>query len=102
LKEGLLLNLKNFNKSTAELRSNLILMGEQDAVLYIDSISVNSEAAEILLTLTKQVSNLTLDQLCIKTEELPGNFKFFLYHPQTNTKTYTFGYYLRDQYLVIK
>ncbi|KRN94067.1 hypothetical protein [Pediococcus stilesii] len=98
------MNLKNFIKSTAELDPSLILKGDQDQVSFISKILVDSENQIILLTLslTKPTSPLRLFDLRKQTSSAPSGFKFYLFNPQKQQKTYTFGYYLRDQYLVIK
>ncbi|MBF7121418.1 hypothetical protein [Pediococcus pentosaceus] len=96
------MNLNNFIKSTAELRSHLILKGDREQLFFVSGIIVNTLQKEILLTLTLNPHQLPLSQFRTKTIEAPREAKILLFNPETKLKTHTFGYYLRDQYLVIK
>lgn len=96
------MKLNNFTKSTAELRSNLILKGDQEQLLFVSGIIIDSHQKEISLSLSSTPNQLSFSQFRTKAAETSGDFKIFLFNPETNLKTHTFGYYLRDQYLVIK
>lgn len=98
------MNLKNFIKSTFELDPELILKGEQDQVNFISKISIDSENQIILLHLSEKQPGqvLKLFDLRKQTSKASSIFQFYLFNSKNSQKTRTFGYYLRDQYLVIK